>query len=490
MPLGKRKILLIIIIAAVVLASYLVYIKMGSSPLMGTGGANAAKKENEPVFPAPEQTLYKMGLYLDTGKRSMFGNTILLTRNTSGQALNELWFTVYPNAFKDYRQSPAPSDAYFAGFNEGYLEFQEFKVNGEKVECFLDGLSLQAVLNRDICPGEDIKVEMQWRAQIPQLAYRYGNKGGVYMLGNFYPILNVLRGDGWHNSYNSAFGDPFCFHCADYQVNLSLPEAFRVVSTGSKKETITEDNGREVHYIEAQNVRDFCLAVLYDYNESVYGQNQPEIICYSPAKQSELAAQVLGQSAEILNYYACSWGSYPYADFKIVFVPMRGFHGMEYSGLIFLSEEFLQPKAYKDRGEFILAHEIAHQWWYGMVGNDQLKEPWLDEGLANWSAYKYLEKYRGIQTPCRNEFQDGINLAREMREIVSRQEYYRMIYSGGDAFWFALEKEMGEDTVNKVLRRYLADFRFKLATTDDLLMVIKKEARRDMSEYFHKWFQD
>ena len=114
----------------------------------------------------------------------------------------------------------------------------------------------------------------------------------------------------------------------------------------------------------------------------------------------------------------------------------------------------------------------------------------MDEGLANWSAYKYLKEYQGIEPPCGSEFQNGINLAQEMREIVSRQEYYRMAYSGGEAFWFALEKEMGEDTVNKVLRRYLADFRFKVASTEDLLLVIKKEARRDMSDYFHKWFQD
>jgi len=489
LPLRKRKLFFIIVIA-VFLAAYLIYIRMGSQALIETLATGTANNENELVFPAPGQTLYKMGLYLDTSRRTMYGNTVLLTRNTSGQALSELWFTVYPNAFKDSRHSPAPSEAYYAGFNEGYLDFQEFKVNGQKVEYFPDGVSLQVVLPRDIVPGEDIKIEMQWQAQIPKLAYRYGNKGGIYMLGNFYPTLNVLGRDGWHNSYNSAFGDPFCFHCADYQVSLSLPEGFLMVSTGSKRETIAEDNGREVHFIEAQNVRDFCLAVLYDYKESIYGQNRPQIICYSPAKQSELAGQILKQSAQILNYYACSWGSYPYLDFKIVFVPMRGFHGMEYSGLIFLSEEFLQPRTYKDHGEFILAHEIAHQWWYGMVGNDQLKEPWLDEGLANWSAYKYLKEYRGIEPACGSEFQNGINLAQEMREIVSRQEYYRMAYSGGEAFWFALEKEMGEDTVNKVLRRYLADFRFKVASTDDLLLVIKKEARRDMSDYFHKWSLD
>lgn len=485
----KRKIYLLLIFIGVMAATYFIYADQKSGPLVSTLSLDRSKEKDPGVFPAPGLTIYDMGLYLDINTRTLYGHTVLNTRNTSGQILNELWFTAYPNAFRDSRQTPAPQSAYYSGFDQGWLEFQEFKVNDQKVEYFQDGVSIQAIIPSDIIPGADFKVEMKWQAKVPRLAYRYGTKDSVYMLGNFYPILNVLSADGWHNSYNSVFGDPFCFNCADYLVAVNLPEGYRLVSTGENTETIAEDNGRETSFIRAQNARDFCLAVLYDYNESKDEQGRPAISCYSPNNYKDPSADILRRSREILNLYACNWGSYPYPEFKVVFVPMKGFHGMEYSGLIFLSHDFLDPNIYKEKGEFILAHEIAHQWWFGMVGNDQLKEPWLDEGLASWSAYKYLEKFKGIKPPDNQEFKGGINLAREMRQFYSTREYYLTAYSGGEAFWFGLENELGADTVNKVLRRYLADYRFKIATTDDLLEVIKKEAHQDMTDYFSKWFK-
>ncbi|MEN6350557.1 MAG: M1 family metallopeptidase [Syntrophomonas sp.] len=485
----RHKIYIFLILIGVLSATNFIYVHLPAAQMFSSLSPEQSEKETSRLFPDPGLTSYQMGLYLDINTRTLYGSTVLTTKNTWGKALNELWFTAYPNAFRNLLQTPAPRSAYYSGFDPGWLEFQEFKVNGQEVEYFLDGVSVQVVIPSDIIPGSDFKVEMKWQAKVPKLAYRYGTKDNVYMLGNFYPILNVLDKDGWHNSYNSVFGDPFCFNCADYLVSFNLPEGYRLVSSGENTETIAEDNGRETHFIQAQNARDFCLAVLYDYSESKEEKGRTAISCYFPNSYQAPSNNILRESGEILNFFACNWGSYPYPEFKVVFVPMKGFHGMEYSGLMFFSEDFLDPQTYQKDGDFILAHEIAHQWWFGMVGNDQLKEPWLDEGLASWSAYKYLEKYKGIKPPVNEKLKEGINLAREMREIYSTQEYYLTAYSGGEAFWIGLENEMGAETVNKVLRRYLADYRFKIATTSDLLEVIKKEAHKDMTEYFSKWFK-
>ena len=123
-----------------------------------------------------------------------------------------------------------------------------------------------------------------------------------------------------------------------------------------------------------------------------------------------------------------------------------------------------------------------------MVGNDQAKEPWLDEGLANWSAYKYFQDVEKIAPP-EDVLKEGVNLGRELRDMYSRQDYYLTAYSGGEAFWFGLEEELGEDEVKGVLRRYLAEYRYKIATSQDLLKIIREEAHRDLESYFRKWFQ-
>lgn len=261
-----------------------------------------------------------------------------------------------------------------------------------------------------------------------------------------------------------------------------------MVATGSYGEPIIEDNGRQTYVIQAENARDFALVLMYDYAKLQTSINKLNVNCYVPNGYKDLAQPILEKAASMLNYFNCSLGTYPYKQFSMAFVPMKGFHGMEYSGMIFLSEDYLKRGGLDQSGEMLLAHEIAHQWWYGVVGNDQLKEPWLDEGLANWSAYKYLEDVEQVKVNI-TELKEGVSLARELRDMYSKQDYYRTAYSGGEAFWFGLEKELGKEKVNKALRRYLATYRFKIAGTQELLDVIEKEADSNMDAYFYKWFK-
>lgn len=478
------------ILIGVFAAGFFVYneIQSCTGPGISVAVQNNAQAEN--IFPAPGRTNYNMKLYLDTGNGVVYGKTHLNTVNTSQQKLEELWFTAYPNAFKDKAHTPAPSNAYFDGFNPGWMKVTAITVNEQKAWFDEQGVSLRVKLPGTITPGEEIKVFIQWEIKVPRVAYRYGSNRSVYMLGNFYPALNLLTPEGWHNSYNSVFGDPFCFPCADYHMEINIPEGYELVSTGLNQETIADDSGREIHLVEAVNARDFCMVVVYDYSQVSSGIQNTCLRCYAPPGDIQTARQVLEQSRDIFNYYACTFGSYPYKEFKIIFVPMEGFHGMEYSGVIFLRDEFLKIPLDSPKNEFLLAHEIAHQWWYSVVGNDQVKEPWLDEGLANWSAYKYLQERQGQAPPPEAHSKNGVKLTRELKEIYSTQEYYRTAYAGGEAFWFGLEDELGSDQVIKVLRKYYADFRYGIATTPDLKDCIKVEAHKDMNNYFKRWFED
>jgi len=484
----KRKLYIImgLIVIAVLGASAVIYreqVSVSTASVLSPQVLSVAT-----AFPAPEKTSYQMKLRLDVANNILYGTTLLNTQNTSGKTLDELWFTAYPNCFQSIDKTPAPLEAYYAGFNQGWLRFSLIKVNGQDVQFTEKEASIQVKTVSAIAPEANIQVEMTWRAQIPRLQYRYGSNNTVYMLGNFYPTLNVLSKDGWHNSYNSVFGDPFCFQSAYYAVSLNIPNAYNVVATGRTLSQTSEDDGRDTYLIEARDARDFSLLVMYDYTEIKEEIKGVTIKCYFPRKHPEIAQQILRKSGQIIAYYASQFGSYPYEEFKVAFVPMQGFHGMEYSGLIFLREEFLQAGYEPELSDFILAHEIAHQWWYGMVGNDQLREPWLDEGLANWSAYKYLQEVEGKPIPAGLEYKEGTNLGKELKEMYSRQEYYLTAYTGGEAFWFGLEKELGHETVIKVLRRYLANYKNKIATTQDLMDIIKMEAHQDMSGYIYKWF--
>lgn len=481
-----RKAWFIAIIAVLICSAYFFWSGNQPSTQVAATLPDYHHPETEESFPAPGKTLYRMSLFLDINTRTISGTTVLTTSNTSSQVLSELWFTIYADAFRNPGTTPAPASAYYAGFEPAGIEFEEIIVNYKEAEYFKDGISLQLIPAEDIQPGQDITVEMKWKSQIPRLSYRYGCKDGVYMLGNFYPALNVYDDQGWRTSYNSAFGDPFCYHSADYVVRLNIPEGYSMVSTGSVVETIAEDNGRQFITAAAENVRDFGMVVYYNYQQVEARDKGPAVSMYAPARAKADLDAMLQETADILDFFSCTWGSYPYPEFKVAFVPMKGFHGMEYSGIIFLSEELLLSGADRQHTRFLLAHETAHQWWYGMVGNDQVREPWLDEGLANWGAYKYLNHQD--QQQDRRTAGARANLARELKEMHSRNDYYSTAYTGGESFWWGLEEELGEEKVKQVLRRYLANYRFQIATTDDLLQVIQQEAHQDMQEYFNSWF--
>ncbi|MBO8157939.1 M1 family metallopeptidase [Thermosyntropha sp.] len=476
------------LILGIICAAFVIYFREIVPPAKETAVFAFTEEDEESLlFPAPDKTLYQMDLYFDVNERMLYGKSIITTINTSGQDLNDLWFTVYPNAFVKKDKTPAPEEAYYNGFDKGWLKVSKMKVNGKRV-VFLDkGVNLEVILFEKINKGADIKIEIEWQAKIPYLAYRYGSRNGVFILSNFYPALNVLTEEGWLKAENVSFGDPFTFHSASYIVNLNIPEAYDVVSNGSKTARTPEDNGRQGYVIKAQNVRDFSMVLMYHYKEFGIKTENGYIRLYIPDSYKEKAVNILREAASILNFFSKAFSPYPYRDFKIVFVPMQGFEGMEYSGLIFLKEDFLKPDLPAERLSFIMAHEIAHQWWYSLVGNDQIREPWLDEGLANYSASKYQEKVKGKKHSEKNI--KGVNLARGLKDMYSRQDYYQTAYYGGESFWWGLEGILGEDNVFKILRHYLAQYKYDIASTEDLLYIIKLESEKDLSYYFARWFK-
>lgn len=483
-----RKLYAAALILGVIFSAYFFYIKDFMLPVREESALALTRPQEERIFPHPDKTFYEMEVYLDTNQNIIHGQTVLTTVNTSGQDIGELCFTVYPNAFAEKDKTPAPGGAYYAGFDEGWLKVSWIKINGKETVFVAKGVNLTVILLEKIEPGQEIKVEMDWQARVPSLAYRYGSRNGVFMLSNFYPALNVLGREGWHKAENYPFGDPFCFHSANYVVSLNIPEPYDIISTGVAKQIEAGEKGRRKYIIEAQNVRDFCLVVMYHYKEFGLSSKTADIRLYIPPSHEKNAEYILKEAASIIDFYSATFCSYPYAEFKIVFVPMQGFHGMEYSGLIFLQEDFLKPEFGGERAEFILAHEIAHQWWYGIVGNDQVREPWLDEGLANWSAYKYRIKIKNEKLPP-HRLSKEVNLARELKEIYSRQDYYQTAYYGGEAFWWGLEEILGEDVVYNILRHYLAQYKYRIASTQALFQIIESEAGRDMQDYFARWFK-
>lgn len=477
------------IIAGVICAAYFLYINENViSAREEKALARVGEREKRSLFPHPDRTWYNMELMLDTKSGIIYGRTVLTTSNTSDTALKELWFSVYPNAFKSREKTPAPLNAYYKGFDEGWLKVEKVRVNGITTVFVEKDVNIVVILFEEVKKGEDIKIEMEWKAKVPEVAYRYGKRDGIFMLSNFYPALNVLDEKGWHQMENYPFGDPFYFHSAGYKVKIMVPDRYDVVATGSEVGRVIKSGGIKEYFLEGENIRDFCLAVLINYQEFKLKGQAADIKLWMPKGNEKRAGDILREASSILDFYSARFCSYPYPEFKIVFVPMQGFEGMEYSGLIFLQESFLKNSFRGDKKAlFILAHEIAHQWWYSLVGNDQIAEPWLDEGLADFSAFKYMAVVKGSSSSD-YRVEGELNLAKGLKDMKSRQDYYQTAYYGGEAFWRGLEEEVGEDVVYNILRSYLACYKYDIASRQDLFYIIEMESKKNLDNYLARWF--
>ncbi|MEA1962316.1 MAG: M1 family metallopeptidase [Bacillota bacterium] len=485
----NKKMIVAIIIVAVFCGALLFYLGEKQVPASEVPAIKKidSEKQNVNVFPAPEQTVYAMKLYLDVEERLLYGVSEITTINTSGSDLKEIWLTAYPNAFKSAGETPAPLLAYEKGFDEGWMEIRELLVNGESANFIQDGPSV-GITMPSIATQSNVNIEINWVVHVPNVKYRFGYHDQVFMLGNFYPVINLKTDAGWHNAYLSGVGDPFCLTVGDYIVEVNIPENYQIASTGQIVASDYQDDGRSIMVVRAEEVRDFCLLVMYDYDKAQETINGVNINCIFPSEGEEEAEKVLQQTGQILQFYSETFGPYPLGAFTVAYVPMEGFQGMEHAGIIFLQEELLQNKNEANHKIFLLAHEIAHQWWFGMVGNDQIQEPWLDEGLANWSAHLFMREMKEIETHSWQTKSKSMVLNQELSNMQNRTQYYNTAYRAGEAFWVGLEKEIGYENVIKILRAYLSRYRNSVATTSDLLQIIQEYSPGDVDPYLNQWF--
>jgi aminopeptidase N len=169
---------------------------------------------------------------------------------------------------------------------------------------------------------------------------------------------------------------------------------------------------------------------------------------------------------------------------------------MEYPGLNLIGVDLYREL--RAQLEDRVCHEIAHQWWYAQVGNDQINTPWLDEGLAEYSMATYYRQVYGearantlinqrwlvpYQLVVENDFDAAVN----QPAAAFGEEYEVIVYAKAALFFNALRQELGDETYRAVLREYVEQYRWRVATPDDFLSVAESVAGRDLDGLYSQW---
>ena len=241
-----------------------------------------------------------------------------------------------------------------------------------------------------------------------------GVKSRSIDLAGFYPVLCVRENGRWRTDAYTPFGDPFYSEISSFYVTLTAPADLAVACSGKALSRSVRD-GFAVTTIAAERVRDFALSLSRDFRLSRasvrIGGGTVEINYHSlsdPAPESTLAAITYA-----VEEFSRVFGDYPYDTFTVAQTELVA-GGMEYGSFAVISDA-ASGEALAD----IAVHETAHQWWFGVVGSDQLNSPWLDEGLAEFSV-GYLRLLRGDEERKRRAANGRPALARGRRTLFGR----------------------------------------------------------------------
>ncbi len=458
-------------------------------------------------FPTKEICVnqYNINCYFDEVEKLLKGYEHLTYYNNGETILGDIYIHLYPNAFENINEAPfAPSehkDAYPLGFDTGFLNVDSVRVDGEQGSWEYKDTGRQVMrikLPRPIEPGDYIDIDINFTVKFPRCYGRFGYGEKTIKAANWYPIAAVFDHRGWNLDPYHSIGDPFYSDMGDYQIRLVLPQSYTVAATGDIIKNRKHDSGNREWTIKAEKVRDFVWIASEDFKVS--SKKTDGITVKSYHFDSETGEKALEVAVHALKVFNESFGKYPYKNYSVVAADFF-IGGMEYPNLVLIGKELYNIERLFTL-EYIIAHETAHQWWYGMVGSNPSREAWLDEGLTEYSTILYFEKRYGDDTAqglldnlIRKRYDSylagnnhrHLKIYGDLTEHSHPEDYHAIVYCGGALIFHNLREILGDEDFFKVLEIYFRNYAFENATTEDFIRIVEDVSRVSLGDQIRQW---
>ncbi len=425
--------------------------------------------------------------------------------NNTNAILREIKFHLYPQYFKKGAThlvvaTTKTNNAYPNGMSYTEFEIARIKVNDDDVAIEYSG-EYNGILNvklaNSLLPGERIDVLIEYSFILPNCEHRFGYGENTINLANFYPVACVFEQGGFVTNPYNANGDPFFSDIANYDVTINCNKNLVVAGTGVKTEKEEHAITKTVNFF-AKAVRDFAcvLSEKFEIKTAKAGKVSVDYYFFN----DKTPEQSLQAGVDAINTFSKKFGQYPYQNFNIVETDFV-YGGMEYPNLVMISSDIENVDDYIN----VIVHETAHQWWYGMVGNDEYTFPWLDESLTEFSTVLFYDYNKGYNfshkkmvKSCHDNYALFVsvytdvlgNLNTSMRavnEYNTEPEYIYCIYVKGVLMFESLYNLMGEKNFIKALQEYFNANKFKNAKPEDLISAFERVNKADLQGFFSSW---
>ncbi|MDH7485735.1 MAG: M1 family metallopeptidase [Anaerolineae bacterium] len=433
-----------------------------------------------------DPTYYRLELTLDPAGLRLHGHADILYTNNEEVPLHELYVRLFPN--RDTAHG-------------GGMEVEHIAVAGRSAvpQFELQRTAMRLPLAPPLAPDESLELSMDFTVSVPPGAG--GNYGafaaqqGVIALAHFYPFIPVYDDEGWNVELAPSFGDIIYADISLYDVTFTAPVEMVVVATGTALPLVAHADGTATWHFVSGPARDFNLVLSRQYEVLRRQVDGISVNSYYLPGDTEGGEAVLDIAAEALRIFSRRFGSYPYRELDVV-ATYTSAAGIEYPGLVVIAKRLYEGS---ERMEWVVAHEVAHQWWYNLVGNDQVDEPWLDEALTQYTASLYYEDRYGqavAEEARRVNFWDRWEQAREEgrdRPVAgpvasfAPEDYGAIVYSKGPLFFHRLRELVGDRLFEDILRAYFQKHRYGIATAESFLAVAERVSGRNLDALYRQW---
>jgi hypothetical protein len=388
----------------------------------------------------------------------------------------------------------------------GKMDVSNLLAGGQSVtpEYDLKNSLLILPLPAPLAPGEKIVVGMDFKVTVPQTVdLNYGvlaYADDVLALAHAYPMIAVYDDEGWNAEIPPQSGDVTYADASFFLVKITAPQNLTLVTTGKEIDR-SSDGKTQTITVASGPARDFYLAASPLYEKTMETFGETTIRSYSLPGFANGAREALDTASKAIKVFSDRYEPFPYTEFDIVSTPTQAF-GIEYPGMIAITsrlynvEDTFGNTPVRVYLESTVAHETGHQWFYNLVGDDQLDDPWLDESLTQFATLQYYEDQYGPQAAqgfkqsldgrwSRVNY-DKIPIGMPVASYTD-QEYSAIVYGRGPLFFVALRDAMGAEVFNAFLKDYTEQLTWKIATPEFLESLAEKHCACNLDALFQEW---
>lgn len=486
--------------------------------------------QEKPYFQQKVNTQIQVSL--DDEMHALRGNIQLEYHNNAPDTLHYIFFHIYPNAYQNNHTAYAQQmmlngDNAFMQLepkDRGGIDSLQFSIDGQATQIQqTENIDvIKVLLPQPLLPGKSCSIQTPFRVIIPIMTSRLGHIGQSYQITQWFPKPAVYDKEGWHAFPYLNYGEYYSEY-GNYKVSITVPSNYIVMATGNMKNeqeqkwldslsqqpfntfplkntTTPSAKSTKTLVFEEENIHDFAwfadknwIVRKETFTVPENGKDVTATACFyiDDTASNKLSVQYLKQA--ILGYSKFV-GAYPYQTVKSVTGPLNAGGGMEYPTITII-DAFNNASAV----EQVIVHEVGHNWFYGVLGNNERKYPFMDESINSYYEDRVIKHFAPKDTSKRMDIEESLNHAiikqistsNVSRPVCAHSTHYPEInygadiYQKGAAYFKWLAGYMSEANFDRAMQHYYQQWQYKHPQPEDFYASLQATTDKPIDWFFN-----